>query len=293
MADDNQTLLTVVIIVIAALIVLWLLWRIVDGNGGSNCYGPKPDPVGGIVSESLGAGQVKISWDHAPNADHYRVFINAPEPVPVTAGKGGSRRFNLKNKSPHPVGACGDASCCPQEACDTCVSQSNYAKVVETRENYIIVETCEPEICYIVVPYNRCNQAGSCKSVYTASVECIVDDIEAYVVQNDCRGLEVRWNCPKCCDTVNIYVDGALVDSVDAAAGVYSSAGIDCCAELALQCESSCGQGQLNVILAACPTGTLERPASDLVNSRRKASAVRAKKTVDRGVKVHSFKGRK
>lgn len=248
MADNDSTLLTVVIIVIAALIVLWLLWSLDHHNDNhANCYGPRPDPVGGIKSESLGPGEVKISWDPTPNATHYRVYINATPLAPESSAQ--RRQCASKFK----VAACGDGSCCPTE-CTACVSQSNYAKLLETSETSVIIETCEPSICYIVVPYNRCGEAGDCKTVNFVDVECIVDDIEAWLVNSDCNGLKIAWNCPRCCDTVHIYVDGQLVDSVDAALHMWSGALPPEGSEVALQCETACGLGELNVLIPGAPT---------------------------------------
>lgn len=239
MADNDNTLLTIVIIVIAALIILWLLWAF--SSGGGVCIAATPDPVGGIKAESSTAGEVKISWDPSPNATHYRVFVNSC-PTEVQSAVQIARKC-----SGYKAGACGD-DCCPT-TCTACVSKSNYKKLIETDDTELIIETCEPCICYIIVPYNRCNQAGPSCDVQFADVTCLIDSIEAWVVSNSCDGLTIGWNCPKCCDTVHIYVGGQLVDSVDAAAMQWSGAELPPDTELAVQCESSCGLGELNILV--------------------------------------------
>ncbi|MFS8159395.1 MAG: hypothetical protein ACMG6E_04120, partial [Candidatus Roizmanbacteria bacterium] len=141
-------------------------------------------------------------------------------------------------------------------------------------------ESCAGRICFIVVPYNKCGQAGKCKEIQFADIDCIVDSVNAWVVQNDCRGLEVRWDCHKCCTFVHIYVDGQEVDVVPCGDKVYRSEGIGCCAELAVACATTCGMGERTVVIPGCPEGTMSRTPEEIIlaqNSmvRRKAAGGR------------------
>lgn len=229
---DNSTLLTVVIIVLAAIVILWIIWRLDQRDAQyQNCYGATPDPVGNVQCQSLGPGEIKICWDPTPNATHYRLYINTAPPPVVTSG----------------------TNCCPTE-CDACVSQSNYSRVIETDKTEVIVQTCEPSICYTIVGYNFCGQAGPCSSVYTCEVECIVDEIEAWVYDDHCvpeDTLKIGWNCPLCCETIHIYIDGSLVASVPSSDKHWETSpkpadGL----EIAIACESQCGLGAQNVLVS-------------------------------------------
>lgn len=246
MEVNNSTVLTIAVIVIAVLIILWLVWNFTRRL--EQCSAATADPVGGVKCESLGPGKVKISWDPAPNADSYRVFINA---TPLLASSVAERKACAARMK---VGACDGDNCCPSD-CTACVSQTNYAKLIETKDTSVTVETCEPSICYIIVPYNRCGQAGSCKTVHFCDVECVVDEIDAWIVSNDCNGIKVAWHCPKCCDLVHIYIDGQLVATVDATELMWQGEVLPECVELALVCESSCGPGEPTILIPGCPGG--------------------------------------
>lgn len=265
MQGSNQTVLTVVGIILVALIILWLICRLDKGSEGSMCYGPVPDPVGGVRTESLGNGQMKISWDPTPGASSYRVYLNdAPAEATVTPPNAG---FNSRNSPNRPKAECGQSSCCPTADCESCVSQSNYKKLLKTEKTYVIVETCEPRLCFVIVPYNSCGQAGACHSVQYLDVDCAIHDMNCWIVKNDCRGLEIRWDPPKCCSDIEIYVNGVLQDTVSSSVGSYSSDGVDCCAEIAVRAPTTCGDGDLNVLVPACPTGVFERPESEIVTA--------------------------
>ena len=240
MGDDNSKILTIVVVVIIVLIVLWLLWRV--GGGNSVCIAATPDPVGNIRSKSHSAGELTIHWDPTPNATHYRVYLNP-------SGDSDSRR----SSSSHRVrgscgGGCESGDCCPTK-CDACVSQFHYKKLIETCETSVCIDTCEPSICFIVVAYNRCGQAGRCTEVQFANVECVPECVEGCIVSNDCDGLVIRWECPPCCETVHVYLDGHLVESVPCCDGdELCLPQAEECVEVALQCESACGLGELTVI---------------------------------------------
>tara|TARA_R110001632_G_scaffold232940_2_gene375585 strand:- start:1794 stop:2642 length:849 start_codon:yes stop_codon:yes gene_type:complete len=244
MEGKNSQLLTIIFVAFIAIVVLWLLLSL-DKN--DVCYGAVPDPVGNVLAENVGPGEVKISWDPTPNATKYRVYLNTC-PEEVTASR---KKCTAGNK----VGACGQ-SCCPDTACTACVSQSNYKKLIETDATSVIIETCEPCLCYIIVPYNHCGQAGQCKEVRTVNIECMVDDIQAWIVQDNCLGTNIQWLKPKCCDTIHIYVDGQLFESVDAALQMIKLETIPEELEIAIQCETSCGLGELNILRAAAVTAS-------------------------------------
>ena len=61
---------------------------------------------------------------------------------------------------------------------------------------------------------------------------------------------------PKCCDTIHIYVDGQLFESVDAALQMIKLETIPEELEIAIQCETSCGLGELNILRAAAVTAS-------------------------------------
>lgn len=277
MSGDNQ-LLTIVIIIIIVLVVIWLVSGMGHGDRhhghhdhrgrrGSG-YGTA-DPVGGVNSESLGPGELKISWDPAENAVKYKVYISkcrhghrksprrhhgrnaAPSTTqkPVRGLKTASHFVTTNER--HCPGCSGEGGdCCPTE-CYSCVSQYDYDAVIETNDTAVIVETCEPCICFIVVPYNALNDAGKCKKVFYAQVECIVDDVKAWVGESGCNGTTVHWECPKCCEKIHIFVNDQLEACVPCCeANSYNIDWLKCgdCAEISIACESACGLGAKNVI---------------------------------------------
>jgi len=237
MTDDSSKILTVIVIVIIILIILGFLWSC-NGNN-SVCIAATPDPVGNVRSKSRMAGELTISWDCTPNATHYRVYLNpCGEECEAQSVQG---RNKVK-------GGCDTGNCCPTK-CKSCVSQFNYKKLIETCETKVCIETCEPCVCFMVVAYNKCGQAGPCKEVNYAYVQCVPACVEGCIVSNDCDGLVIRWDCPRCCEIVHVYCDGILVESVPCCEGneICLPQAEDCC-EVALQCESQCGLGELNVI---------------------------------------------
>lgn len=253
---DNSRILTIVVVVIVVLIVLWLLWRL--GGGNSVCIAATPDPVGNVRSKCHGPGEVTISWDPTPNATHYRVYLNpCGENCHETLANS-----SYKVRGDHGGGGCDSGNCCPTE-CNACVSQFNYKKLVETCETSVCIETCEPCICYMVVAYNSCGQAGPCKEVNYADVDCTPGCVEGCIVSNDCDGLVLRWDCPPCCETVHIFIDGQCVESVPCCEGdEVCLPQVEDCAEICLQCESPCGLGELTPI-DFCDKGKRRRRRHD------------------------------
>lgn len=241
MADENSRILTIIVIVIIILIVLWLFWRLNGSN--SVCIAATPDPVGNVRSKSHSAGELTISWDPTPNATHYRVYLN---PCGENCDSPIAQSSSRKVRGGH--GGCESGGCCPTQ-CDACVSQFNYKKLIETCDTSVCIDTCEPCVCFLVVAYNRCGQAGRCSEVNYAQVECVPGCVEGCIVSNDCDGLVIRWDCPPCCEVVHVYLDGQLVESVECCEGdEVCLPQAEECVEVALQCESACGLGELNVI---------------------------------------------
>lgn len=256
MGHEDKSLLTIVIVAIVVLIVLWVIFAVrrdrhddsdysSDEEGGSNKKhrrrhrgngNGKPDPVGGVVVKTTAPGEVTISWDPTPNAWSYRVFLNTC-PAPQAGVKANCGRK--------------DGKCCPQEPCDSCVSMTNYEKIVETDGTSIVVETCSGCLCFLIVAYNRNGDAGECMEVRYAYPECMVPCIKGRVEWSNCDGTHIKWDCPKCCDTVNIYVDGTLFESVPCEDGCVTLEQIPECIEIGLQCESSCGVGEITPVREA------------------------------------------
>lgn len=270
MGDENKTLLTIVLIVIAALVVLWVIMSVKkhrdeedDDDSGSRRRRRgkgRPDPVGGVVVKTTAPGEVTISWDPAPNAVSYRVFLNTCDAAPQGAKKT----------------SCGSGGgCCPDEPCESCVSQTNYEKVVDTEATSIIIETCSGCVCFLIVPYNRDGDAGECKEVRYAYPECLTPCIKGHIKYSNCDGTHITWDCPKCCETVNVYVDGILFESVACEEGCITLEQIPECIEIGLQCESACGLGEITVIKQGHhqPTGAMLAEATKFRSRRRQLPA--------------------
>ena len=94
MEGKNSQLLTIIFVAFIAIVVLWLLLSL-DKN--DVCYGAVPDPVGNVLAENVGPGEVKISWDPTPNATKYRVYLNTC-PEEVTASR---KKCTAGNRSVH------------------------------------------------------------------------------------------------------------------------------------------------------------------------------------------------
>ena len=240
MGEGTSTLVIIAIIVIVVLVAIWLVTSL-DSNGG-NCVGPRPDPVGGITTESRPNGEVEISWDRPENAVRFKVYVNA---CPAQSVQGKKKLLN-SNQRKHKVGACG-GDCCPG-TCDSCVSQSNYKKLFETDDTSLVIKTCEPCLCFLVVPYNSCGQAGPCNEVNFVNVQCTVDELNAWIASNDCNGTIIKWEAPDCADVIHIWVAGEDIEQVDASDGMIALEQIPDGLEIAVQAETSCGLGQLVVI---------------------------------------------
>jgi hypothetical protein len=239
MGDGNTTLLTVVIVVIAIIVVLWLLWNL---NKDSVRVGPRPEPVGGVKSENIGPGEVKISWHRALNAAKYRVFINN-DPI-VTSSLGGKGRIVGATRpfvKAGPKVGCGQ-DCCPG-TCDACVTQSNYQYLVETNHTEVIVESCDAQFCYIVVAYNEFGQSGECTTIFTATPQCACENVDAWVVTSNCLGTTIKWRKPKCCLHFLIYVNGTLVDTVDASLETVTIPSVPSTDVITVACEGLCNTG--------------------------------------------------
>lgn len=258
MGDENKTLLTIVIVVIIAVVILWVIMSMREERHHDNGGHGIPSPVGGVVVKTNVPGEVTISWDPARNASSYRVFLNVCDSAPQ--GKNKSKKTN-----------CGSGGCCPTEACESCVSQTNYQKVVETEGTSIIVETCSGCVCYLIVPYNHQGDAGPCNEVRYAYPECLVPKASGRVEYSNCDGTKICWDDASCCETMNIYVDGTLFESVPHHEHSIVLEQIPQCIEISLQCESSCGLGEIVVIQAAhhAPAGALMTEASSFRSRRR------------------------
>ena len=317
MEHQHKTLLTIVVLVIVALIILWVVMSVArrdrrgrrrDGRHdrrGDNSESDSEDgghhrrrfsgdgvpaPVGGVVVKTDQPGEVTISWDPTPNADHYLIYLNT-----CTDAPGAGRKK---------VGSCGDhgSACCPVEECDDCVSQSNYEKLVETEGTSICVETCSPCVCFLIVPYNRHGDAGNCTQVRFAFPECFTPCIRGQIKFSNCDGTHITWECPECCDTVNIFVDGTLFESVPCEDGCVTLEQIPECIEIGLQCENACGLGEITIIkqavrnahaslLAEAQNFRARRRQKPEPRGRRQAKA--AKKVKSRGNKKPVKAGRK
>lgn len=260
MGDENSNLVTIVVLVIAALIIIWLFVSL--DSSSTPCVGPRPDPVGGIVTSTAPDGLVTISWDRPENATSFKLYINNC-PAPVTAGnknatkkvllKGGAKNKVGKNK----VGACGGADCCPSDAstCTSCVSQTKYKKIITTEDTEVLIETCEPCLCFMIVPYNSCGQSGPCNEIHYIDVQCTVDTVDAWIGTNDCNGTAIMWRAPRCADSIIILVGGVEVERVAASEGKYSTAQIPDNLEIAVQAVSECGVGEITVVRAPVAAG--------------------------------------
>lgn len=276
----NQTLVTVVILVIAALVILWLFTSL--GNADGQCVGPKPDPVGGIVTTTETNGLVAISWDPSENASKYKLYVNNCPP-PVTSGRNAtSKTIFTKNAKAgkHKVGACG-GDCCPSDAstCTACVSQTNYKAIFETTDTSIVIETCEPCLCFMIVPYNSCNQAGPCNEINYVNVQCVVDTVDAWISNNDCNGTTIQWNPPRCADTIIVLVNDDEVIRVAASDRSVTIAQVPDNLEIDVQAESACGLGQVVVVRPAPVTaGTKKDNQSKFEDWKKAQSKVSAKK---------------
>jgi hypothetical protein len=257
MGDENSNLVTIVILVIAALIIIWLFVSL--GDSSTPCVGPRPDPVGGIVTSTGADGLVTISWDRPANATSFKLYINNC-PAPVTSGKKSSTKkvvYNANSKAKksvgkNKVGSCGGPDCCPSDAstCTACVSQTKYKKIIATEDTEVIIETCEPCLCFMIVPYNSCGQAGPCNEIHYVDVQCTVDVVDAWIGTNDCNGTHIHWNPPRCADSIIILVDGQEVERVAASEGKYSTAQVPDNLEIAVQAVSECGVGEITVVRA-------------------------------------------
>jgi len=252
MGHSDKNLLTIAILVIVALVVVWVLVSMKrkhdddedDGHRHRRRGHGKPDPVGGVVAETTAPGEITISWDPAPNAVSYRVYLNTCQ-GPCASGK--------SNK----VSSCGD-NCCPDQPCESCVSQTNYAQIAETEGTSIVVETCEPCVCYLIVPYNRDGDAGDCKEVRYAYPECLPPLIQGRVVSTNCNGTKIEWDCPRCCDSVDVLVDGNLFDNVSCDDTECILEPIPECIEIGLRCVSACGTGDITIIQqGSAPMGAM------------------------------------
>jgi hypothetical protein len=277
MGDQNSNLVTIVVLVIAALIIIWLFVSL--SGSGVPCVGPRPDPVGGITTSTAPDGLVTISWDRPENATMFKLYINNC-PAPVTAGKkNGTKKVvfktNVKGEKKsvgkNKVGACGDGNCCPSDAstCTSCVSQTRYKKIIETSDTSVIIETCEPCLCFMIVPYNTCGQAGPCNEIHYVDVQCTVDTVDAWIGTNDCNGTTIHWRAPRCADSIIILVDGQEVERVAASDGHYSTAQIPDNLEIAVQAVSECGVGEITVVRAPVTSGKQSGAAKTVSDAER------------------------
>lgn len=278
MGEGNSTLVTIVILVIAVLIILWIFTSLDSGP----CVGPRPDPVGGITSSTEEDGRIVISWDPSENASKYKLYINIP-PV-VTGG-----RKNVTSKTvftsdkkhrvgKHKVGSCG-ADCCPSDAsaCTACVSQTNYKEIIETDDTSIIIETCEPRLCYMIVPYNSCGQAGPCNEINYVDVQCTVSSVNAWLSKNDCSGTTIEWDVPRCADTIIILVNNQEITRVAATDGRATIDQVPDGYEISVQAVSSCGTGS-EVVVRPAVTGGNKTGPSKVEDWKRAQSKVGAAK---------------
>ena len=282
MADGNNQLLTLIIIIIAILIVVWLLFSFNDDKQHHHehrdedkrpGFNARPDPVGGVETKSETTGQVEISWDAAENAVKYKVFIskcrhkrrshqNYKRPV-------ANSRVVVGNGS-HCPGCDGKSNnCCPQK-CFSCVSQFDYDEVLETTQTRIVVKTCEPCICFIIVPYNGNNEAG--------------------ISDRGCDGTKIVWKCPPCCDKVLIFVDGCEIAKVPCEDQMFVVKDLSCgeCAEIAIACKSKCGVGERNVVLECKSSSCSDSSSSSSSCSESKSSGRRYRRHKKHGSKSSS-----
>jgi len=284
----SQSLTTIVVVVVVIIIVLWILYALTSNRVGT-CVAATPDPVGGVKTDTSVSGEVTISWDPTPNATRYRIFVNTCPPHGEGARKtAGSYKV-----------ACGpDGECCAQRPCTTCVSQSNYTQLIETSSTSIVIETCEPCICYMIVPYNHCGQAGSCKEVNYVNVNCVSDSIEAWIIDNDCNGLQIGWNCEPCCTSVEVFVHGVHVDTVPCSTQYVALAQPPTGVEIAVRCISDCGTGALNIlragtVTASIPSEQLTRLKTEAPSCKRPQIQKKVRVTASSGPERYTVKARK
>lgn len=273
MSESGSMLIGLIVLVVIILLIVWVVNNNNDsnnngnngnGNNGNNNNSngncARTDPVGNVKTVQSAPGEITISWDAPSNATSYKVFINScdeSECHPVQNGKKNSKKVSSQAQLAHGGrGPCGDSSCCPQEECESCVSQSNYKEVVSTSDTSIVVQTCEPCFCYLIVPYNACGEAGPCKQVRYASLECNLAPPSAWLVKNDCNGLEIGWECSPCCDAVEVYVGCQLVATVPCCETSWTGPQVPCGVEVSIRCiNERCNSCYVEVIKgeSRCP----------------------------------------
>jgi len=259
MGDNNNALIGLVILVIIILLIIWIVNR--NNNSDSNGTKQKPqdqnakfgsavtgcaraDPVGNVHAEQTGPAQVTITWDAPSNATSYKVFINAcdPDDCARASNKTKVNANAIKTKCPQGNSNCSDSRCCPQEECDSCVSQSNYTEVVSTTDTSVVVQTCEACFCYLIVPYNACGEAGPCTQVRYAHLECTPPPPNVWLNRNDCDGVCIGWECSPCCEQVVIYVNCEKVATVPCCEGEWRGPQVPCGVELSVSCKNDSGE---------------------------------------------------
>lgn len=267
MANGDNSLVTLVVVVVVILLIIWLVWAVTNndnngngggGNGGGNGNGwGRPDPVGGVTTELVQPGTVKICWDRPTNGVSFKVFINSCEGSCSSSSSSGGRprpkpRGKRKKRRHHGGKKCNNPECCPVD-CDSCVSQSNYEQVIETTDTCVLVDTCEC-ICFIIVAYNRNGDASKCTREYFFD-DCEVGPIQARVVKNDCNGVKIAWECGACCDVVKIWVNRQKVASVPCEEGEWSGPALGCDDVLSVLCKSrKCGKSDRVILINKTPT---------------------------------------
>ena len=241
MEFTSTTILIVILVVLAVIVLICLVVNAQqrahhDAHHGGDYHhakcvpgAPRPGAPTGLTASSTDTFTVNASWT-APSGceiDHYCIYIKnldaCPTPVNATRRQVGHHAHSqgctchICQQTPVqyvPV---------PTPATNCGAGPEDYDRVQQVSgadRSCVITGLTSPAVIISVTAVDGCGQESVTSDCVTV---CVNTDCRVYpcIVQDDCRGVDLRWNRVSCADMIRVYYDGVLTTEIPGdAAGV-------------------------------------------------------------------------
>lgn len=277
---SSQNILIIVLVVLAVIVLIIIIVGAQhrahhDKHHGGDYHHAKcvpgsarPTPPTGLTASSTETFAISAAWT-APTGceiDHYCVYIKYLDECP-TMTNASRRRVQSGSPHGHPHGChchgCQQVHYVPIPTPDpNCgAGPADYDRVMQVSgadRSCVISGVSSPAAIVSVTAVDGCGQESITSDCVTV---CVNTECRLYpcIVQDDCRGIDLKWQRVGCADLIRVYYDGVLTTEIPGdAAGVKGlpamSPGEMATSVITLRTVNSGGESQDWAITSECPT---------------------------------------
>lgn len=246
------------------------------GSRSGNCSSPgdRPHPPREVCCNSEDRFSVSVNWKASASKelDHYVIYVkyldhcDTHDAAIIAAPQAGRHSVGCgcrkcKSESSSSSSSCSSSSsssssCSPSPARCECGPQ-NYDRIVRVAgcdDQVVIRDIKKKAVCVTVAAVSRCGRESETGNCCTTCIDCSCR-IYPCIVENDCRGISLKWDRVECADCIKIYYDGVLMYELPGDAhGVKSLPPIaDPEHHITVTTENECGESSPYAISSICP----------------------------------------